>query len=84
VRGFGGKKQQQMNILTDDQLLQERKDLCNKLKEAREAKKLTVMQVAQALNLDRSVISKIELGYNPTGIDKIILLCRFYGLKLTI
>ena len=53
-----------------------------RLKDIREDRNLKQSEVAQVLQIGQSDYSKYERGVNMMGIDKYIVLARFYNVSL--
>lgn len=56
--------------------------LAQRLRELRRARKLTQLDVARAVGVDRSHLSKIETGDDTPGRDSLTALAGFFGVSL--
>ena len=54
----------------------------NNLKEIREDRDFTQKQIADVLGIEQTNYSKYELGKNMMGIDKYMLLAKFYDVSI--
>ena len=54
----------------------------NHLKEIREDRDFTQKQIADVLRIEQTNYSKYELGKNMMGIDKYMLLAKFYDVSI--
>ena len=58
------------------------KQIGEKLRKLREAKNLTTREVAEAIGITHSYVSRIENGKAPS-LDKLKKLCDFYGVDVS-
>ena len=57
-------------------------NFCQRLKDLREDRDLSQKQIAEILNIRQSDYSKYELGKHMMGIDKYIILAKYYNVSL--
>lgn len=60
------------------------KDLANAIAEARRRQHLTQADLAEAAELDRSRLAKIELGTSTTLLEQLLRLLNLLGLELVV
>ena len=56
--------------------------LAKRLKELREEKGLTQIELGKQLNISQSAISNIEKGQRTASIDVLILLAKFFAVTV--
>lgn len=61
-----------------------KEEVGRKLKEAREKKKLTQVEVAQKVGLNTNYYAVIERGEVTTSIENIEKICKALGIKLVL
>ena len=54
----------------------------NNLKKIREDRDLTQKQISEILGIEQTNYSKYELGKNMMGIDKYMILAKFYDVSI--
>ena len=55
------------------------KDYNDRMRDLREAKKLTQKQISDVLGIRQQVYSKYELGVRSLPLEHLIKLCKFYN-----
>jgi len=69
-------------ILTDDQILEEQRNLGAKLKAYRLVNLLTMDQVCNDLNIAKCQLSKDENGLNNINYSRLVKYLRYYGAEI--
>lgn len=73
-----------MPLLTKNQIIEERKKLCARLKGIRTERGLTLSEASTGMGISEATLSKHENAKTPFGIDTLIKICRFYEIEFIV
>jgi len=68
--------------ISEEYIIHQRMEIGRRLKEIREARGLSIKELADQSNIDRTTISKIEAGMWNFGINILIMYAKFLGFEI--
>lgn len=70
-------------MMGDDEILAERRRLGGRIREMRTECHLTQDELARELFVDRSQVSRIEMGKRPVTFDQLVVICDLFSRPLS-